>query len=79
MRNKSRKATPESVIPAVSSTIHKFAVGSYVTLIGKPDQALFKVTRQLPDGGAGLQYRIKSEREDYERVAVEPLLSHAHR
>ncbi len=54
---------------------HKFAVGTVVSLIGRAEQATFKITRQLPDGGAGLQYRIKSEREDYERVATEGLLN----
>ena len=46
-----------------------------MTLVGKSEQTLFKVTRLLPNGGSGLQYRIKSEREDYERVVIEPLLT----
>jgi len=54
---------------------HKFAVGTFVSLIGRAEQATFKVTRQLPDGGSGLQYRIKNEREDYGRVATEALLN----
>ena len=58
-----------------NDTGHKFAVGSIVALIERPGQSLFKITGLLPDGGAGLQYRIKSEREDYERVATEALLT----
>jgi hypothetical protein len=54
---------------------HKFGVGTLVSLIGRAEQATFKITRQLPDGGSGPQYRIKSEREDYERVAFEALLN----
>jgi hypothetical protein len=54
---------------------HKFGVGTFVSLIGRAEQATFKITRQLPDGGSGPQYRIKSEREDYERVAFEALLN----
>jgi hypothetical protein len=58
---------------------HKFSVGSFVSLIGRSEQATFKVTRQLPDGGSGPQFRIKSEREDYERVAFEALLDPVHK
>jgi hypothetical protein len=54
---------------------HKFGVGTFVSLIGRAEQATFKITRQLPDGGSGPQYRIKNEREDYERVAFEALLN----
>jgi hypothetical protein len=44
-------------------------------LDGKADDTLFKITRLLPDGGSGLQYRIKNEQEGYERVAVERVLT----
>jgi hypothetical protein len=81
VRDKSQKSSQKSSIgytrPNVSSVRHKFALGSFVTLVGKSEQTLFKVTRLLPDAGSGLQYRIKSEREDYERVAIEPLLTPA--
>jgi hypothetical protein len=77
--DKSQKAASDRVRPAAAPEKHKFALGSYVTLVGKSEQTLFKVTRLLPDGGSGLQYRIKSEREDYERVAIEPLLAAARR
>jgi len=32
---------------------------------------LYTVTRLLPPAGASLQYRIRSEREPYERVVAE--------
>ncbi len=79
MHDKSRKPAADDASPNVASVKHKFGLGTFVTLIGKPEQTLFKVTRLLPDGGSGLQYRIKCEREDYERVAIEPLLSPARR
>ena len=52
---------------------HKFRVGAYVLhRIGvRSEKATFRVTRQLPDGGAGLQYRIKGERDGLERVVTE--------
>ncbi|MCW2275465.1 hypothetical protein M2321_003057 [Rhodoblastus acidophilus] len=67
------------VRPVATAAKHKFAAGAYVILVGKSDDTLFKVTRLLPDGGTGLQYRIKNEQEGYERVAVERLLTAAAR
>ncbi|WP_298421344.1 hypothetical protein [Rhodoblastus sp.] len=75
MRDKSQKTTAENVRPNVSSAAHKFAVGALVTMVGGSERTMFKVTRHLPDGGSGLQYRIKNEGENYERVAIEPLLA----
>ncbi|MBB4198048.1 hypothetical protein GGD83_001841 [Rhodoblastus sphagnicola] len=72
-----RRPTADTARPNVSAAAHKFALGTLVTLVGKSDQTLFKVTRLLPDGGAGLQYRIKSEQEGYERVVIEVLLERA--
>jgi hypothetical protein len=37
----------------------------------------YKVTRQLPDNGGELQYRIKSVREPHERVVKESDLEKA--
>jgi hypothetical protein len=55
---------------------HKFAIG--VRVIQKFGAATgtdsFSVTRHLPDAGAGLQYRMKRERDGQERVAVESAL-----
>ncbi len=79
MHDKSLKPIADNARPNVPAATHKFALGTFVTLVGKSEQTLFKVTRLLPDGGSGLQYRIKSEREDYERVAIEPLLAAARR
>ncbi|PPD40716.1 MAG: hypothetical protein CTY15_14460 [Methylocystis sp.] len=55
---------------------HKFDVGAHVThRYGlRPETASFHVLRQLPDGGAGLQYRIKCDHDGHERVATEALL-----
>jgi hypothetical protein len=78
VHGKSRKPSADPAGPNVVLTRHKFSTGTFVTLLGKPAN-LFKVTRLLPDGGAGLQYRIKSEREDYERVAAESQLAAAQR
>ncbi len=52
---------------------HKFPVGCDVLhAVGvRSTKETFKVTRLLPDGGAGFQYRIKAEREGFERVATE--------
>jgi hypothetical protein len=79
VHDKSLKPIADNARPNVPAATHKFALGTFVTLVGKSEQTLFKVTRLLPDGGSGLQYRIKSEREDYERVAIEPLLAAARR
>ncbi|HUO53270.1 MAG TPA: hypothetical protein VMU18_00910 [Rhodoblastus sp.] len=79
MGDKSRDAPARAARPNPPPAKHKFALGSFVTQVGKTEQVLFKVTRLLPDSGAGLQYRIKCEREDFERIAVEPLLSPARR
>lgn len=72
MRDSSRTNPPK---PLVAAPRHKFAPGAHVVLDGKSDAAVFKVTRLLPDGGSGLQYRIKNEEEGYERVTVERLLT----
>ena len=37
----------------------------------------FKVVRQLPEVGGEVQYRIKADREPYERVVVESALEKA--
>jgi hypothetical protein len=60
----------------VKATAHKFAVGTHVLhKIGvRSESASFRVMRKLPDGGAGLQYRIKGERDGLERVVTESSL-----
>ncbi|ATQ69804.1 MULTISPECIES: hypothetical protein [Methylosinus] len=58
------------------SATHKFDVGAHVLhCIGaRSERVSFQVTRQLPDGGAGLQYRIKGTRDGLERVVTESSL-----
>jgi hypothetical protein len=55
---------------------HKFAVGAYVLhQVGlRPRKETFRVTRLLPDDGAGFQYRIKGEQDGLERVVKESSL-----
>jgi len=55
---------------------HKFDVGAFVICpIGyRSETALFQVVRHLPDGGRGLQYRLKSVADGHERMAFEALL-----
>jgi hypothetical protein len=56
-----------------STASHKFSIGAFVLhRFGvRAEKAPFRVTRQLPDGGMGLQYRIKGERDGVERVVTE--------
>lgn len=79
MSDNLRKLEADKARRSIVAESHKFAVGTFVSLIGRAEQATYKVTRQLPDGGSGPQYRIKSEREDYERVAFEALLDPVHK
>jgi hypothetical protein len=55
---------------------HKFALGAHVLFRVDvlSSQELFRVTRLLPDEGAGFQYRIKGERDGFERVVKESAL-----
>jgi hypothetical protein len=52
---------------------HHFSVGALVAFRAPSagERINFRVTRQLPDGGQGFQYRIRSERDGQERVAIE--------
>jgi hypothetical protein len=56
-----------------TTATHKFPVGAFVLhkFGARSEKAVFRVTRQLPDGGLGLQYRIKGERDGVERVVTE--------
>jgi hypothetical protein len=57
--------------------MHKYAVGARVicgAAGGRPKHSCFEVTRLLPDGGFGLQYRIRSEIDGGEMVVVESTL-----
>jgi hypothetical protein len=55
---------------------HKFPVGAYVLhkVSALSREETFRVTRVLPDSGAGFQYRIKGGQEGFERVVTESSL-----
>ncbi|MGA8171421.1 MAG: hypothetical protein WB816_11425 [Methylocystis sp.] len=55
---------------------HKFPVGASVLhgVGGRSEKTPFKITRQMPDGGDGFQYRIKSDRDGQERIVTEATL-----
>jgi hypothetical protein len=73
----SASRSPRRPAQRISATrAHKFAIGVRVTQkfgAGTGSDS-FSVTRHLPDGGAGLQYRMKRDRDGRERVAVESAL-----
>jgi hypothetical protein len=68
------KACPLTAVPT-----HKFPIGAYVIhkFGARLEVGSFRVMRHLPDGGAGLQYRMKSDRDGHERIAVESALERA--
>lgn len=61
--------------------MHKFKVGETVSfvsgLLRAGDGGSYTVTRLLPPIGEEFQYRIKSDRERFERVAPETQLDRA--
>jgi hypothetical protein len=59
-----------------SNPTHRFAVGATVLhrVGGRTDPTPFKITRQLPETGGSLQYRIKGEKDAHERVVPETAL-----
>lgn len=59
-----------------SAETHKFALGASVfhRVGGRSEPIAFKITRLLPDGGDGLQYRIQGESDGRERVVTEGAL-----
>ena len=68
-----RRLTAKGMIP-----IHKFEVGAKVSC-NALNGPLFEVTKLLPDGGQGLQYRIKSFSDGRETVAPKSKLKLAAR
>jgi hypothetical protein len=64
---------------AVATDAHRFSVGTHVAFKPGPwsERGYFRVTRQLPDGGQGLQYQIRSDRDGQERVVIEAALERA--
>jgi hypothetical protein len=58
-----------------ATATHRFPVGAFVLhQVDRLRKETFRVTRLLPDSGTGLQYRIKSYREGFERVATDSSL-----
>jgi len=63
--------------------VHKFNVGQLVQF--RPDRkdqgsaarGPYEVTKRLPHDGHEYEYRIKSQREEHERIAKESQLSSA--
>jgi hypothetical protein len=60
-------------LAAITVRPHKYAVGGVVAYRASMtgESAPFRITRLLPDGGQGFQYRIRSERDGHERVVLE--------
>jgi hypothetical protein len=59
-----------------SHATNKFAIGAPVIhkTGHQSKETLFRVVRHLPDGGQGLQYRLKCEADGHERVTFEATL-----
>jgi hypothetical protein len=55
---------------------HKYSVGASVlySVSERAGKTSFAITRQMPDGGGGFQYRIKCDRDGQERVVAEATL-----
>jgi hypothetical protein len=66
-------------LKVVASPTHKFGIGAHASFKSSPSAGggYFRVTRQLPDGSHGLQYRIRSDRDSQERVVIETTLERA--
>ena len=63
--------------------MHKFTVGQLVQFHpdrneqGSAARGPYEVTKRLPHNGREYEYRIKSQREEHERIARENQLSSA--
>ncbi len=63
-------------IPTLEGAVHQFSVGQIVRMrsrsgvFPKTDE-VFRITRTLPARDNLLQYRLRSDAENYERVATE--------
>lgn len=76
------RSIPQHSAPAIGSepTRHLFAIGQAVRLRGgytvftSRFGDIYHVTGILPPSGNSLQYRIRNEREQHERVATEDSL-----
>jgi hypothetical protein len=56
---------------------HKYAVGLRVFYREGSVSGVYRVTRHMPDGGKGLQYRIRSDADGHERAVIESLIERA--
>lgn len=58
---------------------HRFPIGAKVRhSSGLPSsEGVYEVTRHMPDGGFGLQYRLRCVSDGRERVATEATLTRA--
>lgn len=76
------QSIPQRSAHAIDSepTTHLFAIGQTVRLRGgytvftSRFGDIYRVTGKLPPSGNSLQYRIRNEREQHERVATEDSL-----
>jgi hypothetical protein len=70
------KPAPRQALRNRFVATHKFPVGASVLhgVGGRSEKTPFKITRQMPDGGDGFQYRIKSDRDGQERIVTEATL-----
>jgi hypothetical protein len=59
--------------------IHAFGIGNMVRLLRLPNAVAgpYRVVAQLPERDGEFQYRIKSDREPYERIVKEDELRFA--
>jgi hypothetical protein len=62
--------------PSTSELSHRFAVGntvrlSYFVPLRNAVRGGYEILAQLPERDGELQYRIKSEREPYQRIVLE--------
>jgi hypothetical protein len=66
------RKTPRNRVVAT----HKYSVGASVlhSVSERAGKTSFAITRQMPDAGAGFQYRIKCDRDGQERVVAEETL-----
>jgi hypothetical protein len=66
-------------IPSLEAAVHRFSVGQIVRMrsrsgvFPKTDE-IFRITRTLPARDNLLQYRLRNDGENYERVATEDIL-----
>jgi hypothetical protein len=63
--------------------VHKFSIGQLVQFHpdrkdqGSAARGPYEVTKRLPHNGREYEYRIKSQYEEHERIAMESQLSSA--